>query len=349
MSLTQSHYGTTPDGKPVSLFTFQNADITIKLTDFGGHLLEIITPDRKGSPANINLAYTSLDPLFSRNPYFGATVGRVANRIANAKFSLNGTEYTLPANNGPNTLHGGTIGFDKHLWTAAPRRSEIAGSSDSLTLSLTSPDADQGFPGTVQTSITYTLDSAGLFRIDYQAITDQPTPVNLTHHPYFNLAGAGNGTILNHLLTIHADAYTPVSDTLIPTGEIKPVHNTPFDFTTPHRIGERLANVPGGYDHNFCLYAKPNSSSLSPAALVLEETTGRHMEISTNQPGIQFYSGNFLDGSITGLGGPYLKHGGFCLETQKFPDALHHPHFPSFLLLPGQTYNYSTTYRFFAK
>lgn len=343
MSLNQSSYGKTPDGRPVSAFTFDAAGVTIKLTDFGGHILEIHTPDRKGDRANINLAFDHLEPLFSDNPYFGGAIGRVANRIAKGTFTLDGQTYHLPINNGPNSLHGGTPGFDKLLWSAKPSSSA---EGDVLTMTLTSPDGDQGYPGTLQCSMVYTLLKDGRFRIDYHATTDKATPVNLTHHPYFNLAGAGNGTILNHLLTLYADAYTPVDKTLIPTGEVRRVAGTPFDFTSANRIGDRISQVPGGYDHNFCLRA---GTGVRPAALVLEETSGRHMEISTDQPGVQFYSSNFLNGSIKGLGGTYEKHGGFCLETQKWPDAVNHPHFPDTILSPGQAYKFSTLFRFFAE
>jgi aldose 1-epimerase len=353
MSLKQTSYGTTRDDRPVHAFTLDNGGVSVTLTEFGGHILEIHTPDRTGRTANINLAYEQVGPLVEDNPYFGGAIGRVANRIAKGKFTLDGKEYTLPINNGPNSLHGGKVGWDKLLWTAEQVASD---DGDALRMTLVSPDGDEGYPGTVTCHMTYTLTKSGDFRIDYHATTDKPTPLNLTHHPYFNLAGAGNGAILDHHLTIHADHYTPVDKTLIPTGEVAPVANTPFDFTTPHRIGERIAQVPGGYDHNFCLRptfdpksAARDARPVTPAALVREETTGRHMEILTDQPGIQFYSGNFLKGTTHTLGGSYPKHGGFCLETQKWPDAVNHPHFPSTILRPGETYKFSTVHRFFAK
>jgi len=342
MSLTQSPFGQTSGGAPVDCFTLTNNNgVVAKLTTYGARLVELHAPDRSGRLADVILGYDSLAGYLGKDPYFGATVGRYANRIAGGRFTLNGVTYDLAKNNGPNTLHGGKVGFDKRVWRAQPNQSA---DRTSVTFMYHSADLEENFPGNLSVTVVYTLTDANELTIDYTATTDKPTIVNLTNHSYFNLKGAGQGTILDHVLALRADHYTPVDDTLIPTGQIALVKGTPFDFTSPHRVGERIDQVKGGYDHNFVLGGQ--GGALRPAARVEEPVTGRVLEISTTQPGVQFYSGNFLDGSIHAIGGTYVKHGGFCLETQHFPDSPHHANFPSTVLNPGQTYRQTTTLRF---
>jgi aldose 1-epimerase len=346
----QKHeFGQIPDGTPVDLFVLTNAaGVKVKIMTYGGIVTELHVPDRDGKLVDVVLGYDDLKGYLEKNPYFGAIVGRVANRIAHGKFTLDGKEYTLAINNGPNALHGGRKGFDKKVWKAEPLS---ATNGPALRLTYTSPDGEEGYPGTLTTTVTYTLTDKNELRIDYTATTDQPTPVNLTNHSYFNLAGPASGDILGHELMLNAAEYTPVDDKLIPTGEIKPVSGTPLDFTVATAIGARidlLKGEPGGYDHNFVL--RGEGKSLALAARVHEPKTGRVMEMETTEPGVQFYSGNFLDGTITGKGGVvYRKHQGFCLEAQHFPDSVNHPNFPSIILRPGKTYTQTTVYRFSAK
>lgn len=343
MSIQQSAFGTTRDGKNVELFTLTNANgLVARIMTYGALLTELHVPDKQGRLANIVLGFDNLPQYEAGHPYFGATVGRVANRIAGACFALNGSEYNLAANNGPNSLHGGLKGFDKMVWAAKPVNSPTG---PAVQFSYLSPDGEEGYPGNLSVTVTYLLSDANELRIDYQATTDQPTPVNLTNHSYFNLAGAGNGDILGHVLALNADHYTPVNAQLIPTGQIAPVAGTPLDFTQPTAIGQRIGQVPGGYDHNFVL-SKPVSSALTLAAMVREPGSGRVMEVHTTQPGVQLYTGNFLDGSIRGIGGVYPKHFGFCLETQHYPDSVHHANFPSIILEPGRVYLHTTVHRF---
>lgn len=347
-AIEKRDFGKTADGTPVDLFVLRNsAGMTTKIMTYGGIVTELHVPDREGKVVDVVLGFDSLDKYLAGHPYFGALIGRVANRIAKGQFTLDGKEYHVPINNGPNSLHGGLKGFDKVVWEAKPDPSGVP----ALTLSHHSSDGDQGYPGDLSVTVRYSLAAdANELRIDYQATTDRPTPVNLTHHSYFNLAGPASGDILGHVLMIAADAYTPVDDRLIPTGAIKPVRGTPLDFTTPQPIGARIGQLkgdPGGYDHNYVL-RKAKAPPL--AARVEDPRSGRVMEVYTTEPGLQFYSGNFLDGKLTGKGGVvYRKHQGFCLEAQHFPDAVHHPNFPSIILRPGQTETQTTVYRFLAR
>jgi aldose 1-epimerase len=305
-------------------------------------------PDRDGKLNDVVLGFDDLESYLKGHPHFGATTGRVANRVAKGKFTLDGKEYTLAVNNGPNSLHGGLKGFDKVVWKAEPKEA-----SDAVAVQLTyvSPDGEEGYPGNLTTIVTYALTNQNELRIDYKATTDKATPVNLTNHSYFNLAGPRSGDILSHELMLEADEYTPADDTLIPTGEIRSVKGTPLDFTKPATIGSRIAQVAdktGGYDHNFLLRGK--GKSLALAARAYEPKTGRVMEMYTTEPGVQLYTGNFLDGKLKGKGGVvYQKHQAFCLEAQHFPDSVNHPEFPSVILRPGQTYTQTTAYKFSTK
>jgi aldose 1-epimerase len=342
MSVTQQVFGSTATGQPVQLFTLTNsAGMVVKLTNYGGRITELHVPDRRGRVDNITLGFDNLDQYLAPNPYFGATVGRVANRIAGGSFDLDGKSHSLPINNGPNTLHGGPKGFAEVVWRA---NTSDGPTGCSVSLSYVSRDGEEGFAGNLTAMAVYTLTDNNELRVDFSATADKPTPVNLTNHAYFNLAGAGKGDVLKHELWLAADHYTPVDEHLIPTGEIHTVKNTPMDFTKPTAIGAHLAEVAGGYDHNFVLNGPFDLNQ--PFARLHEPTTGRMMEVLTTQPGVQFYSGNFLDGTIKGLGGVYSKHGGLCLETQHFPDAVNRPHFNGFILRPGQNYRQTAVYRF---
>ncbi len=333
----------------MQLFTLKNKQgIEAAISNYGGIVVSLKTPDRKGTMADIVLGHDHLDAYRTNPPYFGALIGRCGNRIARAHFTLDGHSYQLAANNGRNHLHGGTEGFDKKIWKAVPHDT-VAGPA--LTLSYVSPDGEEGYPGTLKVVVTYTLTHANELRLDYQASTDRPTLVNLTHHSYFNLKGHDQGSILDHELTILADAITAVDSELIPSGALRAVAGTPFDFRSPQPIGariaasdEQIAQGPG-YDHNFALANA--GKGLRPVATVYEPSSGRTLEVATTEPGLQFYSGNFLDGSIVGKGGyRYPRHGGFCLEAQLYPDAPHHPEFPSAVLRAGETYRQTTIYRF---
>ena len=349
-SIFTAPFGTTPQGETVELFTMTNANgIEIRAISFGGIVISLKTPDRRGTLGDIVLGFDDIQPYFDGSPYFGAIIGRYGNRIGGARFDLDGSTYALAANDGPNNLHGGVRGFDKVVWQGEPFDTE---EGVGVVFSYTSPDGEEGFPGTLQARVTYTLTNSDELTVDYLATTDKATPVNLTQHSYFNLANAGAGDILGHELTLAADGYTPVDATLIPTGEIAPVAGTPFDFRTPHTIGERIAAedpqllIGGGYDHNWVLNGTP-ADGLTLAARVLEPTTGRTLEIRTTEPAIQFYSGNFLDGTLTGKGGVVYQHrAGFCLETQHFPDSPNKPAFPSTILRPGEEYGSRTVFRF---
>jgi len=345
-SVEKIDFGRTRDGAAVEQYVLRNAGgVVAKVMTYGATLTDLLVPDRDGKPGSIVLGFDTFPPYLGEVPYFGSTVGRYANRIARGVFELNGRQYTLATNNGPNHLHGGVRGFDKVVWRAEPHDDA---QSPSVTFTYRSPDGEEGYPGTLTVAVTYTLTAQNEIRLDYQATTDKATPINVTNHSYFNLAGEGTGTILEHELMIAADQFTPVDDTLIPTGAIAPVAGTPMDFTTPHRIGERIAEVPGappgGYDHNYVL--RPHSG-LALAARLSDVRSGRVMEVLTTEPGIQFYSGNFLDGKIHGRSGAaYVQHAALCLETQHFPDSVNHPNFPSVVLPPGQTFTSRTVYRF---
>jgi aldose 1-epimerase len=341
MSTSKQPWGQA-DGKEVSLYTLTNANgMVVKITNYGGTVTSIITPDKSGKFENIILGFDSLSPYVKGCPYFGALIGRYGNRIAKGKFTLDGEEYTLATNNGPNHLHGGVKGFDKVVWDAK----EISGpDSVGLVLTYLSKDKEEGYPGNLQCTVSYVLDNKNSLKIYYAAETDKPTIINLTNHCYFNLT-ACKENVFNHKLTLYADSMTPVDTSLIPTGVIAPVAGTPFDFTKPHAIGERIASVPGGYDHNFKLNKK--GAALTQAVDLYEPTSGRLMTAYTTEPGIQFYSGNFLDGTLTGQGGiVYKKYYGLCLEAQHYPDSPNEPKFPSVVLKPGQKYAQFTIYTF---
>jgi aldose 1-epimerase len=350
--MTISEYGKI-DGKPVSLYTLTNArGMVVKITNYGCIITEIHVPDKNGKMADVALGFDNLEGYLGKSPFFGAVAGRVANRIAKGKFTLDGKEYTLAINNGPNALHGGKKGFDKKVWEF--RAGEQIPGFPGVDFHYKSADGEEGYPGNLDAYVSYRLTDDNTIRIDYFATADKPTPINLTNHSYFNLAGQGNGTILDHVVTMAADQYTPVDDTLIPTGELKSVKGTPFDFTTPHAIGERIKEVGGkpvGYDHNFVL-RQPRGDQNKPAlgVRVKDPKSGRVMEMYTTEPGVQFYTGNFLDGTVAGKGGAkYPQYGGFCLEAQHFPDSINHPKFPSTVLRPKETYQHTTTFKFSAQ
>ncbi len=343
--LNQSPFGQTPDGTPVDLYTLKNRQgMVCKVMTYGAIITEVHVPDRQGHYDDVVLGFDNLDGYLQGHPYFGAIVGRVANRIAQGKFTLNGKTYTLATNNPPNHLHGGIKGFDKVVWQA-----ESVQLTDGVGVRFTylSQDGEEGYPGNLKVEVAYMVTDNNELRIDYRATTDQDTPVNLTNHSYWNLAGPEHGDILDHVMMINADQYTPVDETLIPTGELKPVAGTPMDFRQPTAIGARLDQVGGnpvGYDHN---YVVNGGGKLALVARVDEPTTGRQMDVLSTQPGVQFYTGNFLDGKLTGKKGVvYRQHQGFCLETQHFPDSVNHPNFPSTILKPGETYAQTTVYRF---
>jgi aldose 1-epimerase len=343
MDIQKHAFGQLPDGQKVDLYALTNGKgLSAKIMNYGATLVSLGIPDRNGNIADITLGCDSLEGYMAASPYFGSTVGRYANRIAKGKFSLDGVEYTLATNNGENHLHGGIKGFDKVLWQAEPFKEEKA---VGVKFVYFSKDGEEGYPGNLACTVTYRMTGDNELKITYEAETDKATPVNLTHHSYFNLAGQGEGDILSHELMLEADKYTPVDAGLIPTGEIRDVADSPMDFTIPHAIGERIGQVEGGYDHNFVL--RSGGGSLGLAARVYEPESGRVMEIFTTEPGIQFYSGNFLDGTITGKEGKvYNQHYGFCLEPQHFPDSPNKPNFPSTILQPGAKYLSITLFKF---
>lgn len=339
-------FGKTKEGVPVEQYVLTNGKMTAKVITYGAILRELIVPDRTGKPGDVVLGFDTLEGYLAGHPFFGATTGRVANRIAKGKFTLDGVEHKLAVNNGPNSLHGGLKGFDKAVWKAE----NVSGSNGAaVKLTYVSKDGEEGYPGTLTASVTYTVTPENELKIDYTATTDKATPVNLTNHSYFNLAGAGS--ILGHELMLNSEFYTPVDADLIPTGEIKTVSGTPLDFTCPAPIGARIGELkaePKGYDHNFVLRGDPRA--LKPAATVRDSASGRVLEMFTTEPAVQLYTANFLDGKLKGKGGVvYKQHQAFCLEAQHYPDSVHHDQFPSTILRPGSTYTQTTIYKFSAK
>jgi aldose 1-epimerase len=345
--IDEQHFGELPDGRAVTLYTLVSDNgMEVSVINYGGAITSIKVPDRNGKLGDVVLGYDTLREYVENPRYLGALIGRHANRLAQGRFSLNGTEYQLAQNNGPNHLHGGPNGFDKVFWEG---RTETCDSKAVLHLTYLSKAGDERYPGNLKVNVDYVLTRANEFRIEYRATTDKDTIVNLTNHSYFNLGS--NGGILDHELLINAESFTPVSGDLIPLGEIRPVRGTPMDFTVSHAIGARIKEpydqlgFTGGYDHNFVL--RGENGSLRLAARVYEPLTGRRLEVFTTAPGLQFYSGNFLDGTIAGKSGfKYQKYTGFCLETQHFPDAPHHPNFPTTVLRPGEEYKHDAVFRF---
>jgi len=352
-SITREDFGKTGEGRSVDIYTLKNANgMEARITNYGGIVVSLTAPDRRGKFADVVLGYNDLDSYMKPPfPYFGAIIGRYGNRIAKGRFTLNGVEYKLAVNNGENHLHGGIKGFDKVVWTAS-RRETAAGPA--LVLDYESKDGEEGYPGNLDARVVYTLTNNNELKIEYTESTDKDTVVNLTHHSYFNLRGEGNGDILEHRLTLKANRFIPTDAGSIPTGEIRPVANTAFDFHFGATIGARINNddeqlkFGNGYDHTYVINGRPGR--LRQAASVYERTTGRVMDVWTTEPGVQLYTGNFLDGSITGKSGkPYPRRSGFCLETQHYPDSPNRPNFPTTTLRKGTTYHSVTIYRFSAK
>ena len=348
LHMKKTTFGKMPDGQAIDLYTLTNRNgMEVTITNYGGRVVSLLAPDRAGKVADVVLGFDDLSGYLAENPYFGALVGRYANRIANGEFSLDGVEYHVPRNDGPNALHGGIRGFDKRVWTAH----DVTKENPSLELTYLSKDGEEGYPGNLSVKVVYTLTDNNELQIDYTATTDKETVLNLTNHSYFNLAGQGNGNILNHQLMINADRLTPINSTLIPTGELRPVDGTPFDFRKPAAIVPRINDdneqlkFGKGYDHNFVVNHKDTRPVL--AARVTDPESGRVMEVLTTQPGMQLYTGNFLDGTIHGKGGKvYGYRSALCLETQHFPNSPNQPNFPSAELKPGQTFHETTIYKF---
>ncbi len=346
MSLTSETWGTTKDGQKVTLYTLVNdKGMEVKITNYGGTIVSIKVPDKKGVFADVALGFENFADYESKSPFFGCITGRYANRIAQGKFSLEGQTYTLAVNNGPNHLHGGKIGFDKKVWSTNPIKDA---KGVGIELLYSSSDGEEGYPGKLDCKVTYLLTNENALEIHYSATTNKATVVNLTNHSYFNLAGEGSGSILNHEMTLFADQYTPTDDTLIPNGTLAPVKGTPLDFTTPHLIGERIGAdfkplIQGvGYDHNYVISGPPG---LKKAAQVKDTASGRMLEVLTTEPGVQFYTGNHLN--VTGKQGhAYKSRDGFCLETQHFPDSPNRPEFPTTVLKPSATYQHTCIYKF---
>lgn len=342
-------FGATPDGIEVYQYTLTNANqVTVKIINYGGIITHLLVPDRTGTIGDIVLGFDNLGQYLAKHPCFGALVGRYANRIAKGKFTLGGREYTLAINNGPNHIHGGLRGFDKVIWK--PEIIEQDG-AEFLRLYYSSPDGEEGYPGQLDCTVMYSLNDSNELKIEYYAETNQPTPVNLTNHSYFNLNGQGNGDILDHLVQLNANHFTPVDKYLIPIGTIEPVENTPFDFRRPKRIGDEIDSghpqiqYGGGYDHNFVI--NRSDRRLTHGGSAYDPGSGRAVEFSTTLPGVQFYCGNFLDGALTGKEGKvYKRRYGFCLETQYFPDSPNQPSFPSCIVEPGKPYHEMTIYKF---
>jgi aldose 1-epimerase len=357
-SVTQAPFGTTTDGQLVKVYTLTNASgMELRVTNYGGIILSLRVPDRSRQLGDVVLGFDSLPPYATVSPYFGALIGRYGNRIAKGRFTLDGHTYTLAKNNGPNSLHGGNVGFNKVVWAAEPFQKP---DSVGLVLTRTSPDGEEGYPGNLRVTVSYTLTDSNEVIFDYRATTDKATPVNLTQHSYFNLAAEDTSDILGSVVMINADSFTPVDSTQIPTGEIKSVSNTPFDFRTPIKIGARIEEndeqlkIGKGYDHNFVLRKDGASDTdhdgtpgMTLAATVYDPMSGRVMKVYTTEPGLQFYTGNFLDGTLTGKSGiVYKRRSGFAMETQHFPDSPNHPTFPSTILRPGVGYHSKSIYKF---
>lgn len=347
-TISKASYGTLPDGTAVDLFTMVNANgMEVRATNYGGIITALLVPDGSGKLGDVALGMSSFDGYLQNSPYFGAIIGRYGNRIGKAQFKIDDQTYKLPKNDGPNTLHGGVKGFDKVVWQAEPFEKE---DSVGVIFTYTSKDGEEGFPGNLQTRVTYTLTDKNELAFDYHATTDKPTVVNLTQHTYFNLAGEGNGDVLGHEVTIYANEYTPVNKTLIPTGKIESVADTPFDLRNKVVLGQRITadneqlKFGSGFDHNFVIRRK--DAGLALAARVSEANTRRVMEVHTTEPGVQFYTGNHLNDAIPAKSKPYGKNSGFCLETQHYPDSPNQPAFPSTTLRPGEEYNSKTVYTF---
>lgn len=345
MTVSREVYGAMPDGTPVDLFTLDNArGMKVRVMTWGATLIGVDVPDRTGRTANVVLYLDSFSQYLAGHPGFGSVIGRYANRIARGRFTLDGTEYTLATNSGVNHIHGGRRGFDKAVWKAQPVRGDgFVG----VRLTHTSPDGDEGYPGTLTATVTYALTATNELRMEYAATTDKPTHVNLTNHSYWNLAGAGSGNVYGHRLTLFADRYLAVDAGLIPTGDRASVEGTPFDFRTPETLGARIGQLPatGGYDHCYVINRK-TPGELVCMARVVEPAGGRVMEVWTTCPGVQLYTANGLNGRLGANGRTYEKHGALCLETQHFPDSPNHPDFPSTVLRPGQTYRQTTVHKF---
>lgn len=346
LAVTSSAFGTLPDGTRVDVFTLKNANgVEVRIMTYGATITSIRVPDRNGKFDDVVTGFDTLDGFVTRGRFFGVIAGRYANRIANARFTLDGKTYQLAANNGKNHLHGGLRGFDKVVWKAASFERDGA---SGVKLTYVSPDGEEGYPGTLTATVTYTLTPQNELTLDYEATTDKATPVNLTNHAYFNLAGDGRGDILQHLLTINADRYTPTDDTQIPTGELAPVAGTPFDFRKPTAVGARIdadheqIRRGKGYDHNFVL----NGTGLRHAARLVDPASGRTLDVSTTEPGVQLYSGNNLDGAVGKGGHVYGRRSALCLETQHFPDSPNHANFPSTILRPGERFQSKTVFAF---
>jgi aldose 1-epimerase len=344
MNIQKELFGKLPGGEAVDLYTLANGKgMKAKIMSYGATVIGVEAPDRNGKSENLTLYLDTFDEYAKGHPFFGSAVGRYGNRIAKGKFTLDGKQYVLATNDRGNHLHGGHSGLDKKIWKAEPiQTADTAG----VAFTGTSPDGEEGYPGTLSVKVTYSLTSQNELKMEYEATTDKPTVVNLTNHAYWNLAGAGSGDALSHEVTINADGYLPVDDTLIPLGNIAPVKGTPMDFASkPMTIGSRIAELQGGYDHCYVINKKPGEK-MALAATIVEPSCGRVMEIHTDQPGIQFYTGNFLDGTISAGGKKYGKNAGFCLETQHFPDSPNQPQFPSTVLRPGETYIHRTIHKF---
>lgn len=345
MEIKKAPFGTAPDGQEVHQYTLTNAGgMTVKITNYGAIVTSILAPDREGNMGQVVLGFDSITGYIPNEPHFGGIAGRFANRIAKGRFTLDGQEYNVTINDAPNHLHGGNTGFDRVVWTA-----EELADQNAIRLTYASKDGEEGYPGNLTAVVTYTLTEDNSLQIDYEATTDKATPVNLTNHSYFNLSGGKEKDILNHLVTIHADQYTAVDETLIPTGELPQVKGTPYDFTMPQPVGTRINNLEGyGYDLNYVI--RNGDNTLTHAATVEEPTTGRVLEVYTTQPGIQLYTGYHLNGTLTGHNNmPYIRYAGLCLEAQHYPDSPNQENFPSAVIRPGEKYSETTVYKFSAK